>query len=106
MHDHHHHHSERRRTQHVVLDIGGEIGALVVHTDPSLLGVEVEISPATDDASRSHKEVLERTVGGGFGPVLVFDDLHEGEYTLWLEGVARERGVRVDGGAIAELDWR
>jgi hypothetical protein len=105
-HHHEHHHAERRRTQHVVLDIGGDIGALVVHTEPALLDLEVEISPSGDDAARSHKEVLERSVGGSFGPVLVFDDLREGEYTLWLDGVARDRGIRVAGGAVAVLDWR
>jgi len=102
----HHHHEDRRRTQHVVLDIGGEVGALVVQTDADLLGTEVEISPAGDDTRRSHKEVLERSAGDSSSHVLVFDDLCEGEYTLWLGGEARARGVHVTGGRIAELDWR
>ena len=34
------------RTQPVVLDVGGGIGALIVYTDPERLGLEVEISPA------------------------------------------------------------
>jgi hypothetical protein len=33
--------SAERHPQHVVLDIGGDIGALIVHTSPELLGVEV-----------------------------------------------------------------
>lgn len=92
--------------QHVVLDIGGDIGALIVHTDPELLGLEVEISPAGADHVRSHKQVLERTTGGEPAYVLVFDNLREGEYTLWLDGVARTRRARVSGGSVAELDWR
>ncbi len=29
----------------VMLDIGGDIGALVLHTSAEMLGVEIEISP-------------------------------------------------------------
>jgi hypothetical protein len=94
------------RAQHVVLDIGGDIGALVVKTDRELLGVEVEISPAGDDAGRSHKQVLERASGGQSAPVLVFDNLASGAYTLWVDGVAAARDVHVVGGTVAELDWR
>jgi len=102
----HHHHADRRRTEHVVLEIGGDVGALVVYTDPELLGAEVEISPARDDRRREHKEVLERSTGSTTRHALVFDRLAAGSYTLWLDGVARARGVHVDSGAVAELDWR
>ena len=36
----------------------------------------------------------------------VFDKLREGAYTLWSDGVARERGVEVTGELVAERDWR
>ena len=29
----------------VVLDVGGEIGALILHTPPELAGAEIEIGP-------------------------------------------------------------
>jgi hypothetical protein len=103
---HHHHHVDEVRAQPVVLDIGGDVGALLVYTDPELLGVEVEISPAGDDAARQHKQVLMRAVGHTNVAVLVYDNLPEGVYTLWLGGVAKARNVRVAGGAVAELDWR
>jgi len=58
-HDHvHETYADRPHDQHVVLELGDGIGALIVHTDPALVGTEVEISPSVDDASRSHKEVL------------------------------------------------
>jgi hypothetical protein len=100
------HHAARRHPEFVVLDIGGDVGALIVHTDAALVGTEVEISPAGDDARRSHKDVLERTIAGRPAYTAVFDGLREGAYTLWTGGVARARGVDVTGGAIAELDWR
>jgi hypothetical protein len=105
-HVNHHHQPDQPRSQHVVLELGDGIGALIVHTDPALLGTEVEISPTGDDTRRSHKEVLERTTGGGSTHVLVYDSLAEGGYTLWIDGIAQARNVAITGGEIAELDWR
>ena len=103
---HHHHRAEEVRVQQVVLDLGGGVGALIVHTDPALLGAEVEISPAGDDADRQHKEVLRRALGAATVHVLVYDNLPEGDYTLWIDDLPKARGVHVEGGSVAELDWR
>jgi hypothetical protein len=107
-HNHGHDHSEAHRphTEPVVLEIGGEIGALVVYTDGALLHDEIEISPIHENERRSHKDVLERVVGSRSVYAAVFDRLPGGEYTLWHEGTPLARGVRVPAGAIAELDWR
>jgi hypothetical protein len=111
-HDHSHshetsaeNHAARRHPEHVVLDLGGDIGALIVHTGAEMLGVEVEISPAGQDERRSHKDVLEREINGRPAYTAVFDNIREGAYTLWINDVARERDVVVRGGAISELDW-
>jgi hypothetical protein len=98
-------HAARRHPEHVVLDIGEDIGALIVHTDGGMLGVEVEISATGQDDRRSHKDVLEREINGRPAYTAVFDKLREGTYTLWVDGVARARDVAISGGAIAELDW-
>ena len=108
-HDHHHdhhHHAHEVRDQPVVLDLGDGIGALIVHTGPELLGVEVEISPSGDDGDRQHKEVLRRTLGHETAAVLVYDNLPEGGYTLWVGGDPWARDVCVRGGRVAELDRR
>jgi hypothetical protein len=104
--DHHHEEAGRVHARPVVLDVGGSIGALVVRTDPELIGGEVEISPARDDRARQHKQVLLRETGSRTVAVLVYDNLPAGAYTLWLDGVAKSRDVHVRGGAVAELDWR
>lgn len=106
-HDHPHHaYSARRHPEFVVLDIGAEKGALILHTDADMHGVEVEISRSEDDRRRSHKEVLERCINGAPAFTAVFDDLTAGAYTLWTEGKPRLRGVTIEGGEIAQLDWR
>jgi hypothetical protein len=101
----HEHYSARKHPEFVVLDIGEDVGALIIHAAPEMHGVEIEISPAEDDERRSHKEVLERDAGGEPAYTAVFDQLPAGTYTLWSEGVARVRGVAVAGGQIAELNW-
>jgi len=108
MHEPHHRHHDAGgiRLQNVVLELGDGIGALIVHTDPKMVGNEVEISPTSDDSCRSHKAVLRRRAGDNDFSVLVFDNLPAGSYTLWVAGTARERDVRVDSGAVSELDWR
>jgi hypothetical protein len=101
----HEHYAARTHPEYVVLEIGAELGALIVHTDPHMHGIEVEISPAGDDSARSHKEVLERTLAGRPAYTALFDRLPEGTYTLWTGGVATTRGVAVAGGEISELSW-
>jgi hypothetical protein len=95
----------RRHPEHVVLDIGGAIGALIVHTASGMHGAEIEISPSGRDDRRSHKDVLEREINGLAAYTAVFDKVGEGSYTLWVDGVAVARDVVVTGGAISELDW-
>jgi hypothetical protein len=100
------HHAGRRHPEHVVLDIGEDLGALIVHTDASMLGTEVEISRSGEDDRRSHKDVLEREINGRPAYTAVFDKVREGTYTLWVGDAPRARDVAVTAGAVAELDWR
>jgi hypothetical protein len=116
----------------VVLDIGGDIGALVLLTGPELLGAEIEISPAADtveshshdhdgqghhgdhahshkvyhDNARTHVAVRERRGPGGTQYAAIFFSLRAGDYTLWnLQGEPADT-IRIVGGHVAELDWR
>jgi hypothetical protein len=102
----HEHYAARKHPEFVVLEIGDELGALIVYTDADMHGREVEISPADDDEHRSHKEVLERDQGGCPAYTALFDALATGTYTLWVDDVPRNRGVDIVGGQIAELSWR
>ena len=108
-HDHGHTHeryADRVHPEFVVLEIGEGLGALIVHTDPELHGLEIEISPSADDAARSHKDVLERPLAGAPAFSAVFDQIPEGSYTLWMDDRARARNVEIVGATVVELDWR
>lgn len=90
----------------VVLDIGGNIGALIVYADEALIDTPVEVSPAEADDVKFHQHVLERPMPEGTSYAAVFDKIAEGTYTLWLHGEPRARALEITGGAVAEVDWR
>jgi hypothetical protein len=98
--------SARSHPEPVVLEIGDDLGAIVLYTDPAAHGCEIEISPTGEDARRAHKEVLNRPVGDRPVHAAVFDRIPAGSYTLWSGGLPAAREVAVTGAAITELDWR
>ena len=85
----HENYADRPHPEYVVLDIGDDLGALIVYTDAALHGTEIEISPDGADGDRSHKDVLERAIGDRAAFTAVFDRLPEGSYTLWTDGEGR-----------------
>ena len=80
-----HDHSKDARPEHVMLDLGPGVGALVLHTGADLHGAEIEISPSGSDDARSHKQVHERPVACRPLYTAVFDRLPAGEYTRSVE---------------------
>lgn len=90
----------RRHSESVVLDIGGDVGALVLYTRPELHGQEIEVSPLGDDARRVHSAVLERYVNGRVLFAAVYPELAEGEYVVCCPGQPR---FSICGGAVAEV---
>lgn len=105
-HVHIHDYSTRTHPEYVAIDIGGELGALILRTEPGMHGVEVEISRTGHDDERSHKQVLARGADGEPQYTAVFDALRAGRYTLWVDDEPRSRGVHVAAGEVAEVDWR
>lgn len=100
-----HHHSTATRSEHVMLELGDDVGALLLYTGPELHGREVEISASGAVGKRPHKQVHRRMVDGRAVHAAVFDHLGAGEYTLWLDGRPQGSRVHVDGGAVTEVDW-
>ena len=96
----------RPHPEPVVLDIGGEIGALIVYMDAEHIDTPVEVSLTGHDAERFHQHILERPMPGGTSYAAVFDKVREGSYTLWLHGEPRVREFTITGGTVAEVDWQ
>jgi hypothetical protein len=95
----------RKHPEFVVLELGEDLGALIVHAGADMHGIEIEITPEDNHELRSHKQVLERSVDGRPAFTAVFDGLLAGSYALWRDGEPRAREVSVTGGSVAELDW-
>ena len=112
----------------VLLDIGDDIGALVVTMPADLEGIEVEINrvDATDhrqppghqhdhhhDADhhdhgshRPHVAVVARPAAAGVIPSLVFPELTEGRYELYRRPAGPvELIVTIRGGQVTEASW-
>lgn len=96
---------ERVHRQQVVLDIGQDVGALIVYTSNVLQGREIEVSPKANAARRTHTDVLEHSAGGRTLWAAVFPALAAGAYSLWRD-VLTDEDVTIGGGAVAEVDWR
>ena len=92
----------------VLLDIGGDVGALVVTMPASMLGHEVEVISGSEPAGhhRPHVAVVPRPVAGGTVPSLVFPELVEGSYALVPKGTD-DVHVRADvrGGEVTTAAW-
>jgi len=102
----------------VLLDIGGDVGALVVSMPARLDGVEVEIRPADDQGAlergderddhrhHPHVAVVARPTGDGILHSLVFGSVRAGRYRLHsLPGGPCELEVDVVGAAVTEAVW-
>jgi hypothetical protein len=118
----------------VVLDIGGDIGALVIAAAPSMAGTEIEICPAgmrsqppdnggdwwhgqwhthphgaagsSHHAAWPHVAVVGRPSAKGVTYAAVYPGLRDGSYEVWQ----RPDGptvltVDVQGATIAEASW-
>ncbi|MGH3732445.1 MAG: phospholipase [Acidimicrobiales bacterium] len=84
----------------VILDIGSDVGALVLHTSSQWLGREIVLQP--DDSSRphTHSAVRERRSPKGSTFAAVYPQLHAGHYAV--EG--SHQRLTITGGRVTELE--
>jgi hypothetical protein len=70
----------------VMLDIGPDTGALIIHTTEREHLQEIEISPGADvDAPRTHAAVRERILPDRVLHAAVYPRLRPGTYTIWRD---------------------
>jgi len=105
----------------VLLDIGDDVGALVVTMPGTMVDTEVEIRPVGVAHSHphgghphdhghghlAHVAVVERPVGDGTVPSLVFGELTTGRYDLFEKGRPDDVVLTVDvqGGQVTSAAW-
>lgn len=97
--------SKRLHTDDVVLDIGDGVGALMLYTNPELVGHEVEVS-RKDQESRIHTVVHERRIMGRTVFAGVFPELSEGDYRVWTDDPRPVAEVTIVSGQVTEVDLR
>lgn len=119
-----------------VLDIGGDIGALILYTDPEYDEREIEVSPIDehdhehepahdhhhahehghgdehrrdhdqDRGQRTHTAIHERRSGRSVTYAGIYPELKAGTYRIWADDPSLPDRVMIVGGEVAEIDWR
>lgn len=89
----------------LVLDIGGDIGALIIYADERCLGAEVDITPAgTPQSHDLHTMVRRRRATGHDVIAGLYPEVLQGTYTVWGLGHSGPVGeVTVRGGHVSEF---
>jgi len=87
----------------VVLELGGDVGAVVVRTDDALAGAELQIEGADRSGTRyrTHAIARPRHMGGSTVFAAVFPSVPTGSYAVW-HVPGRRVDVVVAGGAVTE----
>ena len=109
-HDHHHPHSPESyphvRGGPTVLDIGGDIGALIAMMDPETAGTELHLRSEHQPPIDIHTGVWHRGSGNDEATTAVFAELLEGTYWVLDEAGSARLEVRIRGGELARIDLR
>jgi hypothetical protein len=104
--DHEHHHTiEPSGDGTVVLDIGGDIGALVLHTPHELNGAEIDIFRCGEARPAMHSAVRARHLPGGHVHAAVYPTVPAGDYVVAAVGALPELTVTIRGGHVTETGW-
>jgi hypothetical protein len=85
----------------VMLDIGGDVGALMLHTPSSMDGEEIDLFPDDATTPHTHSAVRERQLVAGVSYAAVYPGLSAGMYTV--EGSGQK--VTIVGGQVTEIQY-
>lgn len=84
----------------MILDIGNDVGALVLHTASQWLDHEINLMPDDPSATHTHSAVRERRSPHGTTYAAVYPQLHEGEYRV----VGSTQRICIVGGRVTDVD--
>jgi hypothetical protein len=105
-HDSPHTHTPEQAPENVdnlILDIGADTGALIIHAAVDRDQAEVEISPAGSEQARAHNIVRRREAVSGAVYAAVFPALAAGDYIVWRDAATPAGTVVVQGGRVASF---
>ncbi|HXY43176.1 MAG TPA: hypothetical protein VEH29_03225 [Acidimicrobiales bacterium] len=94
-----------RPSRGIAVDIGEDVGALVLYAGPEREWLEPEIHPVGKPAARQHVWVLERVVGSGTVYAAVFPSLRQGRYGVCSPDGVTAQEVEITGGKVTEASW-
>lgn len=90
----------------VLLDIGEDVGALVLTMPSDMDGVEVEARRRNGDQPLMHVGVVGRLAGGALVHSAVFPGLPRGDYDLYQRPAGPVRlTLHIEGGQVAHAQW-
>jgi hypothetical protein len=93
---------DRVHDEYVVLDIGEDIGSLVIYTREEFRAKEIQVSlKGTNAAKLVHTAVWERRFNGRVAYAGVYPALPAGDYIIWAHPT---REITIVGGHVAEVD--
>ncbi len=90
----------------MVLEIGGDIGALIMYLDEELERTEISIEWEVDPSKDVHTGVWRRTVGTTNAVMAVYSELVEGRYFVPALNGHPAQSVDIRGGHVEEIDLR
>jgi hypothetical protein len=84
----------------VILDIGNDVGALVLHTSLEWLDHEIDLEPDDPTSPHTHSAVRERRSPGGSSYAAVYPQLREGDYAI----VGSTQRFTIVGGQVTDIE--
>jgi hypothetical protein len=84
----------------VVLDIGNDVGALVLHTSRQWLDHEIDLVPDDWSLPHTHSAVRERRSTDGSTYAAVYPQLQEGGYSI----VGASQRFTIVGGRVTDIE--
>ncbi|MEU6405971.1 hypothetical protein [Streptomyces sp. NPDC046985] len=101
----HRHTSQPSTSGSVVLDIGQDTAALVIHTEPEHDGLEIHVSPVDRPGERTHAAVRPRHLADRTLHCVLISPLPAGDYTVWKDDGTPHGTITLTGGSVAEYRW-
>ena len=90
----------------VVMELGADIGALILFTPADMDGIEIEISRDDDpSARRTHSQVRQRNVASVTKYAAVYPGLRAGRYTIWTVENSPAATAVITGGQVTSCRW-